>query len=416
MNQPVNALTVQYNWKNPEGKDELINLDADTVRRYIATGGNPTDQEIYDFIQLCKYMRYNPIIKEAYLVKYGTQAANIIVSKDLFAKRAEPHPMYAGYTMTDNYEELKPRLMKGDHQAIWELEVKVDMWRKDRKFPNTVVVDYIEYVGTKYDQKTGKRVPNSMWSFPGGKPRTMLRKVGLAQAYRATFPNLLTGYVSEELDKEHDDNMEIPIPQSEVKVTDVVKEEKKADKPKIKEKEKKEKINKTTGEVTEESDEAEKLPETEQEKRERIKKNFNSSVESLKKIDPTKDEPLMDGDVGWEQEQEKKRKEASKRSYTKERAPDIVSVEDLEDISEEDLEIDEGVDEYMYELTEGQWKRLESIAKSQYLPAPKAKIFKERMEKAEFNLAEYKKIVLWYWGSKKKGIVGYREKAQRGLV
>jgi len=47
-----------------------------------------SDAEIYMFMQLCIHQKLNPFIKEAYLIKYGTRAANIVVGKEVFTKRA----------------------------------------------------------------------------------------------------------------------------------------------------------------------------------------------------------------------------------------------------------------------------------------------------------------------------------------
>lgn len=418
----TNMLTVQYNWKNPEGKDELINLNADTVKRFIATGGSPNDQEIYYFMQLCKYMRYNPMIKEAYLVKYGTQPANIIVSKDLFAKRAEPHPAYLGYQIEDNYHELKPRLMKKDYSAIWELEVTVRMFRKDRKFPFEIVVDYIEYVGTKYDNQTGKRVPNSMWSFPGGKPRTMLRKVALAQAYRAAFPNLLTGYVQEELEKEHDDNLDIPVSETEIKVTNINKDgevveedveidkrtgeikEKKPKEKKGKVKEEEEKTNKKEEEERNETedDSSDIIPETEDQKSERIKNAFTSNDDPIIRVNGNPEDPLMEGDVGAEQIKKDKTKKKTKSHRDK-----IVTIETF-GMNPEDLDIEEGVDEYMYELDEFKQDKTRRMLNSRFFPiSDKGIKLREKIEKG-INEAEWKKYMLWFWGSTTLGKEGYR--------
>ena len=57
-------------------------LNAETVKNYICP--RATQQEILMFLELCKAQKLNPFIRDAYLVKYGDQAANIIVGKDVF--------------------------------------------------------------------------------------------------------------------------------------------------------------------------------------------------------------------------------------------------------------------------------------------------------------------------------------------
>ena len=65
-------------------------LSATTVKNYIAPGA--TDQEVLYFIELCKAQKLNPFVRDAYLVKYGTQPAQIIVGKDVFLKKAGENP------------------------------------------------------------------------------------------------------------------------------------------------------------------------------------------------------------------------------------------------------------------------------------------------------------------------------------
>ena len=62
-------------------------LNAETVKNYLVSGnGAVTDQEVLMFIELCKAQKLNPFIREAYLIKFGTSPANIVVGKDVFVK------------------------------------------------------------------------------------------------------------------------------------------------------------------------------------------------------------------------------------------------------------------------------------------------------------------------------------------
>src|SRR5699024_10510741 len=79
-------------------KGEAVKLTGNTVKNYLVSGnGNVTDQELVMFMNLCKYQKLNPFLNEAYLVKFGSQPAQIIVSKEAFMKRAESHPSYEGF-------------------------------------------------------------------------------------------------------------------------------------------------------------------------------------------------------------------------------------------------------------------------------------------------------------------------------
>ena len=72
-------------------------LNATTVKNYLVRGnGNITDQETLMFIELCKAQRLNPFLNEAYLIKFGTSPANIVVGKDVFVKRANRNEHFEG--------------------------------------------------------------------------------------------------------------------------------------------------------------------------------------------------------------------------------------------------------------------------------------------------------------------------------
>ena len=49
------------------------------------------------FINLCKYQQLNPFLREAYLIKYGSQPAQLVVGKAAFEARAERDGRYEGY-------------------------------------------------------------------------------------------------------------------------------------------------------------------------------------------------------------------------------------------------------------------------------------------------------------------------------
>ena len=171
---------VKYNWQDKE-----LTLTKSDVRNLISTDPSVTDKEIALFMQLCKYQSLNPFVREAYLIKYGSYPASMVVGKEVFTKRAEANPDFDGYDITDNY--------KGG-MDLNDFEVTCKVYRKNLKMPISVTVSYSEYVGTD-----SKGNVNRMWK---GKPRTMLRKVALMQCLRETFPTALGGlYEETELDQ-----------------------------------------------------------------------------------------------------------------------------------------------------------------------------------------------------------------------
>ena len=175
-----NELMVKYKWQ-----DKDIILTKSDVRNLISTDPSVTDKEIALFMQLCKYQSLNPFTREAYLIKYGTYPASMVVGKEVFTKRAEKNPDFDGYEITDNY-------IAGMDLSKFEVTCKI--FRKNIKHAIIVTVNYTEYAGTD-----SKGNINRMWR---SKPRTMLRKVALMQGLREAFPTALGGlYEEHELDQ-----------------------------------------------------------------------------------------------------------------------------------------------------------------------------------------------------------------------
>lgn len=185
-------------------------LTADTVRNYLTSGNSKaTDQDVLMFIELCKAQKLNPFVRDAYLVKFGSQPAQIIVGKDVFIKRASENPnfsgMKAGIVVLDKNGDIKERegalKLQGEELVGGWCEVHL----KDKDFPVKSVVSFEEYA-----QKKNDGTPNSMWSTKGA---TMIRKVAQSQALREAFPNELRGlYQQEEMGTEQ------KLPEKEVKV------------------------------------------------------------------------------------------------------------------------------------------------------------------------------------------------------
>ncbi len=178
---PANKMEVTY---SVLGQD--IKLNAAIVRNYLTKGnGNVTDQEILQFISICKYQQLNPFLNEAYLVKFannrgGEDNASIIVSKEAFMKRAEGCNEYegfkAGLIIKRGTEVIYPEgefMLDGDVLLGGWAEV----YRSDRKFP------YVSRVNLK-DYDKGRSTWNQIKC-------TMIRKVALTHALRDAFPTQL---------------------------------------------------------------------------------------------------------------------------------------------------------------------------------------------------------------------------------
>ncbi len=159
-----------------------VKLTAQMVKNFLVSGDKDkiTTEEVVKFITLCQYQKLNPWLGEAYLIKYGTSPATMVVGYEVFLKRAQRHEHYDGFEFgLSKWDEAE--------KVAWG-----KVYRKDYSIPIYVEVDFDEYVGLKKDGSV-----NKMWK---GKPKTMLKKVALSQALRLAFPEELGGlYTSDEI-------------------------------------------------------------------------------------------------------------------------------------------------------------------------------------------------------------------------
>lgn len=168
---------------------ETIKLSYQIIRDYLTKGnGQVSDQDLMQFMSICKFNQLNPFLNEAYLIKFGTQPAQMIVSKEALMKRAEANENYdgfrAGLILIRNGEVKEIEggfyLPSDEILGAW-----AEVYRKDRKFPIVAKVPLAEY-----DKK------QSSWN---DKKATMITKVAKVQALREAFPAQLGAmYTSEE--------------------------------------------------------------------------------------------------------------------------------------------------------------------------------------------------------------------------
>lgn len=188
-----NEISVQY-----EIDGNKIKLTPQIVQEYIVgTDAKITLQEFKLFTELCKVRKLNPFLKEAYLIKYSSAPAQIVVGKDAILKRAVLNPKYdgmeAGVIVIDN--ETGEEKYKNGTFYNKEKETLAGGWArvyiKDVKIPSYASVDFEEVAGRKKDGKL-----NSNWA---GKGATMVEKVAKVRALREAFVEDLAGmYEAEE--------------------------------------------------------------------------------------------------------------------------------------------------------------------------------------------------------------------------
>jgi len=182
-------------------------LSPTIVKNYLVSGnGNVSDQEVVMFIKLCQAQKLNPFLREAYLIKYGSQPATMVTGKEVFTKRAQRNPRYEGHEAGVIVLNDDSELIERAGTLILEDEKLVGGWAKVHikgyKIPIEMAVTFTEYCL----YKDGK--PASNWAV---KPATMIRKVALVQALREAFPEDLQGMYDQ-------DEMMVDAPLSDVPI------------------------------------------------------------------------------------------------------------------------------------------------------------------------------------------------------
>jgi phage recombination protein Bet len=189
-----NASIVEY-----ESGGEKVKLSPSMIRSYLVSGGgNVSDQEVMMFLSLCKFQHLNPFLREAYLIKFGSSPATMVVGKDVFTKRARRNPDYVGKEAGIIVQEIETgKIIEREGTFYIKSEEKlVGGWAKVHikgyDVPEYAAVSFEEYAGRKANGEL-----NNQWAT---KPATMIRKVALVHALREAFPEEMTGmYAPEEV-------------------------------------------------------------------------------------------------------------------------------------------------------------------------------------------------------------------------
>lgn len=192
MAENTNTQLVEY-----ESNGEMVKLSPNMIKKYLVSGGgNVTDGEVMMFMSLCRYQHLNPFLKEAYLIKFGSNdPATIVTGKDVFTKRADANPNYKGKKAGIVVKKEDGTVEEREGTMVLPGEKLVGGWAKvfiKDKEPEYQSVSFDEYAGRKKDGTL-----NSQWS---KKPATMIRKVAVVQALREAFPDRFQGlYAQEEM-------------------------------------------------------------------------------------------------------------------------------------------------------------------------------------------------------------------------
>lgn len=195
--------TITY---TPVGEKEEIKLSVSMAYRYFAQstakGHKPTENQVMEFLMLCRSAKLNPWVKDAWLLGYDTKDGpqfNIITAYQALAKRAELHPEYDGIDWGIIVALPDGQIEEREGAFRQPIETLVGAWaavhRKDRKRPFIVKI-----ARGPYDKGFSYWKVNPDW---------MLAKCAKASAMREAFPLELGGlYVEEEIPRS--DELRLP--------------------------------------------------------------------------------------------------------------------------------------------------------------------------------------------------------------
>lgn len=168
----------------PDANTKLTTKD---IIKYICP--NASETEAYVFLQLCLARGLNPFTKEAYLIKYGSQPATMVVGKDTFTRKAEESGkcdgFEAGIIVCTQDKKIERRVGVVQYEGDTLIGGWAKVFRKDMTHPFVCEVPLNEYLKRKQDG-----TPQSNWATM---PGTMIRKVALVQVLREAFTKELGG-------------------------------------------------------------------------------------------------------------------------------------------------------------------------------------------------------------------------------
>ena len=212
-----------------------VELSLDIVRNQIAKGKNISDDEISNFMMLCKYRKLNPFLGQAHLIKFG-ESIQMIVSKDIFIDRANRHPDCEGWNSgVILLDEKTNKVIEREGTFYLDNEKLVGAYciinRKGWKEPFKWTIKESDYMRYTTDKYTKKKVGMGQWkTMPG----VMLTKCCIVASIRNVFPEEFGGMYSHE---------ELGVDETSIKnAIDVTPVQDEGKKDPVKEEQKKEKV------------------------------------------------------------------------------------------------------------------------------------------------------------------------------
>jgi phage recombination protein Bet len=161
-----------------------IKLSPAVVKNYLVSGsGKVSDQEVMMFIALCKFQKLNPFLREAYLIKFGSSPATMVVGKEVFTKRASKLKECAGWEAGVTITTKDGQIERRAGTLVLPTETLVGGWCKVYRHDWKVAMEH-EVSMSEFNKG------QSSWK---NMPATMIRKVAIVSALRDTFPDSFQG-------------------------------------------------------------------------------------------------------------------------------------------------------------------------------------------------------------------------------
>lgn len=186
----MNDLVVTYKIDDSE-----IKLTPKIVQEYILgeSSGKITLPEFKMFCEIAKSRALNPFTKEIFLIKYGKNPAQIVVSKQAIMKRATMHPKFDGINSGIFILTSEGKIEKRNGGILLPSEQLIGSWaevhRKDWKIPIFCSCTLSEI---KNDSPLWRKMPC-----------TMAIKTAVSRACRDAFPEDIGGlYDKDEISDE----------------------------------------------------------------------------------------------------------------------------------------------------------------------------------------------------------------------
>lgn len=189
-----------------------VTLDFNIVRQSIAVGEDITDAEIFNFMQLCKFKKLNPFLKEAYLVKFKGKCS-IIVGLSVFQKRLNNHRLNEGFELGVITVDENKKIKRYEGTFFPDPEKLVGayvIFKKKGCQPLTWTVALKDYQKMTTDKYTKKIRPQGQWQ---DMPAVMITKCCFVAGVRYFYPEEFGGlYSADEIGIDENEVIEVMQP------------------------------------------------------------------------------------------------------------------------------------------------------------------------------------------------------------